>query len=110
MTARTLIAIPVYNEAAHVVAVLEQVGARLVAEAVLRPVAVRGVVRGVGAHGIAADLSRSPPRPARPRRADYVPAVSIVTLDTGGGGNGGDDDAAFIEALRLRAADALERA
>ena len=35
--------------------------------------------------------------------------VSIVTLDTGGGGNGGDD-AAFIEALRHRAADALERA
>jgi hypothetical protein len=39
----------------------------------------------------------------------YRPRVSIVTLDTGDGSNDGDE-AAFIEALRLRAADALERA
>lgn len=38
------------------------------------------------------------------------PRVSIVTLDTGSGGGSGDEDAAFIEALRHRAADALERA
>ena len=37
--------------------------------------------------------------------------MSIVTLDTGDGGSGGgEDDAAFIEALRHRAADSLERA
>jgi len=36
--------------------------------------------------------------------------VSIVTLDTGGGSGGGEDDSAFIESLRLAAADTLERA
>ena len=41
-------------------------------------------------------------------------SVSIVHLDTGGGGEGGSDppqdEAAFLEALRLRAAESLERA
>ncbi len=36
--------------------------------------------------------------------------MSIVTLDTGDGEGGGEDDAAFVETLRLRAAESLERA
>lgn len=36
--------------------------------------------------------------------------MAIVTLDTGDGSGDGGDEAAFVEALRLRAAESLERA
>lgn len=49
---------------------------------------------------------------ARPAAGDYcLPAMAIVQLDTTGGSRGGDSDEALaLRALRLRAADALERA